>query len=116
MMLAGPFRVRTAMSKFNYPNPPRATIDFETRSACSIKNCGTWRYSWDWTTEVLCLAFRLPHWPAGKTALWHPAFPHLGIEEDVLGWDDEPGAWHHLDELFAWVIDGKLIEAHNAWF
>ena len=28
-----------------YDNPPKATIDFETRSACSIKDCGSWRYS-----------------------------------------------------------------------
>lgn len=88
-------------------NPPKATIDFETRSACSIKDCGSWRYSMDPTTEVLCLAFRLPHWVHGRTALWHPAFPHLDIEEA-----DCP----ELDELFKWIEEGGLVEAHNAWF
>lgn len=88
-------------------NAPKATIDFETRSACSIKDCGSWRYSLDPTTEVMCLAFRLPTWEKGRTALWHPAFPHLGIEEA-----DCP----ELVELFQWIAEGRLVEAHNAWF
>lgn len=87
---------------------PRATIDFETRSACSLRACGSWRYSLDDSTEVLCLAARLPYWPEGQTTLWHPAFPQLGIEEssDIAG----------LSELFRWITRGKLVEAHNAWF
>lgn len=88
-------------------NPPRATIDFETRSACSIKDCGSWRYSLDPTTEVLCLAFRLPHWEEGRTGLWHPAFPQCDIREA----DDTD-----LQELFRWIESGELVEAHNAWF
>lgn len=90
--------------------PARATIDFESRSACSLEDCGSWRYSLDDSTEVLCLAFRLPYWPEGETALWHPAFPHLGIEEGCLG------GWSKLQELFAWIDNGGLVEAHNAWF
>lgn len=93
--------------KISYDNPPKATIDFETRSACSIKDCGSWRYSLDPTTEVMCLAFRLPHWEEGRTALWHPAFPHIGVAEA-----DCP----ELAELFEWIAQGKLVEAHNAWF
>lgn len=88
-------------------NAPKATIDFETRSACSIKDCGSWRYSLDPTTQVMCLAFRLPTWEKGRTALWHPAFPHLGVEEA-----DCP----ELVELFQWIAEGRLVEAHNAWF
>lgn len=91
----------------NYNNPPKATIDFESRSACSIKDCGSWRYSLDPTTEVMCLAFRLPHWEEGRTALWHPAFPHIGVDEA-----DCP----ELRELFAWIAGGGLVEAHNSWF
>lgn len=87
---------------------PRATIDFETRSAASLRKLGSWRYSLDPTTEVLCLAYRLPHWKKGETALWHPAFPHLGIDAS----DD----FDHLLELLDWTEAGKLIEAHNAWF
>lgn len=91
-------------------NEPVATIDFETRSACNIKRAGAWRYSIDPTTEVLCLAYQLPHWPEGKTALWYPPFFHLGIDAryecdlDMLG------------ELVDWIDIGKPIEAHNAWF
>jgi DNA polymerase bacteriophage-type len=89
-------------------NADTATIDFETRSACSIRNCGSWRYSLDPTTEVLCMAFHLPYWDEGVVALWHPAFPHLSIPEADC--HDE------LIELMEWIDAGYLIEAHNAWF
>lgn len=87
---------------------PRAIIDFETRSACSLKKCGAWRYSIDPTTEVLCLAFRLPTWTKGRTSLWHPAFPAIGLPE-CAPLDD-------LAELVQWMAAGKILEAHNAWF
>jgi len=87
---------------------PRATIDFETRSACSLKACGTWRYSIDPTTEILCLAFRLPYWESGRTALWHPAFKHLGI--------DEADCWEDIEELVTWIQHDGLVEAHNVFF
>jgi DNA polymerase len=90
-------------------NPPRATIDFETRSACNIKTAGSWRYSLDPTTEVLCMAYRLPWWEEGRVDLWHPAYPHLGIEEHA--------DWDSLTDLFVWIkYDGGLVEAHGAWF
>lgn len=84
-----------------------AIIDFETRSACPIRTHGSWRYSCDSTTEVLCMAFRLPHWEPGVTGLWHPAFPTLGIDvrEDDL-----------FFELIDWILDHGFVEAHNAWF
>lgn len=85
---------------------PRATIDFESRSACPIRTHGSWRYSLDPTTEVLCLAFRLPTWRSGDVALWHPAFPHLDLPESA----------DRLDDLLLWIIDGGLVEAHNAFF
>lgn len=89
-------------------NISRATIDFETRSLCSLKKSGSWRYSLDPSTEVLCLAYRLPSWDPGRTGLWHPGFPHLGIEEGENFSD--------LAELFLWLKDRELVEAHNAWF
>ncbi len=92
-------------------NTSRATIDFETRSECSLKNCGSWRYSMDPTTEALCLAWRLPYWEKGRTGLWHPAFPHLGIEESDGGANIED-----LLELWKWIQQNELVEAHNAWF
>lgn len=90
---------------WNPQNAQKATIDFEGRSACSIKDCGSWRYSLDPTTEVLCLVYRLPHWPEGETKLWHKAFPEFGI-------DSTPDP----EDLFAWILSGGLVEAHNAWF
>lgn len=88
--------------------PPKpATIDFETRSACDIKDSGSWRYSLDSTTEALCMAYRLPHWDEGRTGLWHPAFPQCDISERI---DDD------LFELWDWIEQGKLVEAHNALF
>jgi DNA polymerase bacteriophage-type len=84
-----------------------ATIDFESRSACNIRKSGSWKYSTDPSTEPLCLAFRLPHWKKKRTALWAPAFPHLGMTE--CGVDE-------LIELFNWIIEGELVEAHNAFF
>lgn len=87
---------------------PRATIDFETRSAASLKAVGTWRYSIDPTTSILCLAFRLPYWEEERTSLWHPAFRHLGIDESD-NWDD-------IAELVGWIAADGLIEAHNVFF
>jgi len=78
---------------------PRATIDFESRSACDLRKCGAWIYSRHPTTEVLCLAFRLPGWVKGRTALWVP-----------------DGACKPLEELFDWIRSGRQVEAHNAWF
>lgn len=71
-------------------NPPKVTIDFETRSACSIKDCGSWRYSLDPTTQVMC---RFPSTILGEgwTALWHPGVSHLGLDEVDC---------EELDELF----------------
>ncbi len=90
-----------------WDNPPKATMDFETRSACVLKECGSWRYSLDPTTEVLCLVFRLPYWEKGRTALWHPAFPRLGMPEANCP---------EVMELKAWILGGSPVEAHNAWF
>lgn len=86
-------------------NAPTACVDFETRSACSIRACGAWRYSVDSTTEILCLAYSLPFWDGGRTELWHPTFLHLGIQESPIPAD-----------LFEWITDGGLVCAHNVQF
>jgi DNA polymerase len=85
----------------------KATIDFETRSAAPLKRCGAWQYAAHPSTEIMCLAWRLPDWAPSETALWHPAYPGLGIAEEGQG---------DLAELFAWLGRGGLVEAHNAWF
>lgn len=84
-----------------------ATIDFESRSCADLRKVGSWAYSLHPTTEVLCLAFRLPSWAPGRTGLWHPAFPHL----DIPACDTT-----ELTELFEWIWAGRPVEAHNAWF
>ncbi len=87
---------------------PRATIDFETRSACELKDCGSWKYSLDPTTQILCLAYRLPHWPAGKTGLWTPGFRQFEIPEGPYDAD--------CVEFFQWIVAGRPVEAHSAFF
>lgn len=84
-----------------------ATIDFETRSECEIKRSGGWRYALDASTEVLCLAFRLPSWPEGDVCIWHPA---------ICGSPEYCDDWDRLYELLVWVDAGGLIEAHNSAF
>ncbi len=88
--------------------PPRATLDYETRSACNLKTHGTWKYSVDPSTQILCLVFRLPHWPKDELSVWHPAMPSIGL--------DETGDADKLAELFAWIASDGLIEAHNSFF
>lgn len=85
----------------------KATIDFETRSTVSLRASGAWRYALDESTDVLCLAYRLPYWDDGVTGLWHPAFPLVGLtkrEDDTF------------NELMVWIWTGELVEAHNAFF
>lgn len=73
---------------------PRATIDFETRSSADLKKVGGYRYAMNWDTKALCLAYKLPGQPV---KLWHPPM--------------SPPS-----DLFFWVEDGGLVEAHNAEF
>ena len=97
------------MIRANTPAPEaKATADFETRSACDLRACGAWKYSLDPSTEVLCLVYRLPYWPDGRTALWTPAFPGANLGENF---DEES-----LLELCDWIESGGLIEAHGAFF
>lgn len=86
---------------------PRATIDFETRSACDLKSHGSWIYSLHPSTEVMCLAIILPG--DEEARLWHPAYPYLDIEEE---------GQEHLQALFDYINNSpnSLIEAHNAFF
>lgn len=90
------------------------TIDFETRSACDLSKAGGYKYSLDKTTEVLCMAFK---WPGqDKAFLWHPAFPHLDIEECELSGDDPDTVLQALNQLFTDIENGEAIEAHNSFF
>lgn len=90
------------------------TIDFETRSTCDLKKAGGYKYSLDSTTQALCMAFK---WPDDdESYLWHPAFPHLGIEECELSGEDPEIVKAALDALFADIEAGAEVEAHNSFF
>jgi Mesyanzhinovviridae DNA polymerase I len=89
-------------------NAPVAVIDFETKSACSLKKCGAWRYSIDETTRILCLAWRLPPWVPGRTALWVPHQPSIGLDEIFPAGE--------ISGLIDWIEGGGLISAHNSSF
>lgn len=80
-----------------------ATIDFETRSVVDLLKHGAWVYSEDDSTEVMCLAYQLP-WQH-EPDLFHKAWPENGVVQSDLPLN-----------LFAWIIAGGLIEAHNAFF
>jgi DNA polymerase len=94
-------------------NTFKAIIDFETRSACSLKQCGAWKYSLDPSTEILCLVYRLPYWRAGRTELWTPRFILAGtrIFETIENFHVDS-----LTELLDWIDAGFLLEAYSAFF
>lgn len=72
----------------------RVEIDFETRSAVDLKVAGAYRYAMDASTRVLCLAYKFPNM---EPKLWHPGLPAP-------------------NDLFFWIEDGGIVEAHNAEF
>lgn len=82
---------------------PRATIDFEGRSAGNLKRIGSWLYSRHRTTQAHCLAYHLPG--SDEVKLWHRAYPALDIEESAPP-----------EDLFQWIAEGGAVEAHNAGF
>ncbi len=83
-------------------NRPMATIDFETRSTINLKQVGGWVYSKHETTEAMCMAYRLP---GEEVRLWHKAHPEYFISESPMP-----------EDLFAFILAGGLVEAHNAFF
>jgi len=93
-------RWRALLSVFD---KAQGTIDFETKSEMNIKVYGSWRYSKHPSTDAMCLSYKLPGYDTPRT--WHPAYPHLGIEGTELP-----------EDLFAFILAGGLIEAHNAFF
>jgi DNA polymerase bacteriophage-type len=110
--LGNPFSMKTKTvflsgTNLTPANPPRATIDFETRSAADIKKVGAWIYSLHPSTEVMCLSIRLPHWP--KARLWANNLEYSWGRQDHL----DPEA---LEHLFDWIEMGGLVEAHNVFF
>lgn len=68
--------------------------DFETGSACDLRQAGAYRYAEDPTTRVWLMSWRLGHGPVRR---WHPGEP-------------DPA------EFLAHVAAGGLVAAHNAAF
>ena len=86
----------------------KLTIDFETRSAASIKTAGAAAYAQHPTTEVICLALK----PQGEEpAVWMgPGFrsPELVKSPRIPVVDDET--------MVGLIGSADIIEAHNAQF
>jgi DNA polymerase len=82
---------------------PRATADFETRSAADLNKVGAHLYAKHPSTQVLCLAYKLPGMDA--PVVWHRAHP---------GIDESPAEL--LRPLFDWIAAGGAVEAHNSFF
>ncbi len=69
-------------------------LDFETMSACDLKECGAWRYAEDISTEVVCAGYQVV---GGHKGLWTPTENMTALE--LLARDDR-----------------TLFVAHNAGF
>lgn len=74
----------------------KIVLDFETASACNLKECGAWRYSEDVTTEVISLSYSFD---GEGIETWTPAEAHL----------------IHLIQIVADEAD-VIFVAHNAGF
>ncbi len=81
----------------------RATLDFETRSECDLLKRGAFLYSLDPTTEAMCMSYKLPG--QDRVRRWHRAHSQYLIGESGAPTD-----------LFAFILAGGLLEAHNAFF
>lgn len=76
----------------------KISLDFETRSACNLRTCGSYVYSLHPSTSIMCAAWAYDD--EDNVYLWHPGMPEQ---------------WH-LDELFERILSGALISAFNMSF
>lgn len=79
----------------------RITFDFEVYSELSVRDVGAWRYSEHPSTDVLCMAYRVPGEPM---RLWTPYFEDL---------DEEDSFPYSFIEA---INKGYEIESHNNEF
>ena len=80
-----------------------ASIDFETRSACNLKQAGAHRYSQDPSTGIYCLAWALDDDPI---SIWYPGdrdphklLDHIESGGVIRGWNIggfEKPMWDHV--------------------
>ena len=81
------------------PGEPVITIDFETKSYADITKVGSWVYSQDPTTEIICMCWAVDD---GGIDVW---YPNCYEYADVLP-----------SSLFDAIREGDLFEAHNYAF
>lgn len=94
----------------------KLTIDFETRSAAPLKDCGAWRYAQHPTTEIFCLAAKRDKL---ATEIWiAPYFlfimQNAFEEECYVDYMNLP--FLSTPQLLTILKEADEIEAHNAEF
>lgn len=78
----------------------KVTLDFETRSGCDLKKAGAAAYAEHPTTDILCMSWGAQE---GVISTWVP---------EKFDYADSCG----LQGLFDYILQGGIIEAHNAFF
>jgi len=73
----------------------KITLDFETRSECDLGAYGAWAYSRDPTTDIICMAYKIP---GQSKKLWNRTSGVVPLD------------------LFEAIEKGYLVEAHNMFF
>ena len=92
----------------------KLTIDFETRSAAVLRECGAAAYAAHPSTEILCLALK-PH--GEEPRIWFPPAIRAQIESLLpLGQGPSPSQVVDDEGVRALVESADIIEAHNAQF
>ncbi len=79
--------------------PQEITIDFETKSYADLKKVGTWAYSEDPTTDVICLCWGIDDEEIGE---W---WPGMNEDDSIMPRD-----------LYMAITTGATVEAHNVAF
>ena len=80
-------------------------IDFETYSACELRDRGLHNYATDPTTGVHCMAFAFEDQPVGL-------FDGAGLYVRVEEWREQPDLMRVINHVY----DGGIVYAHNAAF
>jgi DNA polymerase bacteriophage-type len=96
------------------------TWDFESRSAVSLKNSGSWRYAADATTEILCLCYAIDD---GEVQTWLPPWvtKQLGLSAQLVpqvffNIVADPSEWKtiaHLAEFERSLYERILVPKHG---
>lgn len=80
----------------------KLSLDFESRSRCDLRACGSYRYWEDTSTKILVLAVR--EWPLSDKS------------KKVLSWDVRLEPNEAVELLREAIVDGWEIHAYNSQF